>query len=180
MTPVLFSERTIPDSGGQSHRLCEARPSLADRYPPPEVQNEMYLAACDAIQGNCTPRDFARRLENENPVNYALNDFPGDVAGRNPARGFHGSFSGTVTALDVVDQGERGVLVTMNVNLSDRMTAQSGTRASGTVGGYDPVNPTAVYKDENPYGTNGQFRTIDVQYRMQVTVLLRPVQGVPR
>ena len=146
----------------------------------PEVQNEMYLAACDAIQGNCTPRDFARRLETENPVNYALNDFPRDVAGRNPARGFHGSFSGTVTALDVVDQGERGVLVTMNVNLSDRMTAQSGTRASGTVGGYDPVNPTAVYKDENPYGTNGQFRTIDVQYRMQVTVLLRPVHGTPR
>ena len=98
----------------------------------------------------------------------------------NPARGFHGSFSGTVTALDVVDQGERGVLVTMNVNLSDHMTAQSGTRASGTVGGYDPVNPTAVYKDENPYGTNGQFRTIDVQYRMQVTVLLRPVHGTPR
>ena len=34
MNPVLFSERTIPDSGGRSHRLREARRRLADRHPP--------------------------------------------------------------------------------------------------------------------------------------------------
>ena len=34
MDPVLFSERTMPDSGGRSHRLREARRRLADRHPP--------------------------------------------------------------------------------------------------------------------------------------------------
>ncbi len=34
MDPVLFSERTMPDSGGRSHRLRETRPWLADRHPP--------------------------------------------------------------------------------------------------------------------------------------------------
>jgi hypothetical protein len=63
-------------------------------------------------------------------------------------------------------------MIKMNVIITDRMTATSGTRLSATVGGYDKSNPTTVYKDENPYGPKGQFRTINVNYSMQ-TVIIR-------
>ncbi|PZR05613.1 MAG: hypothetical protein DI539_24900, partial [Flavobacterium psychrophilum] len=112
-----------------------------------------------------------RRLRDENPVNYALNDFPKDVLGKNPARGFHGSFSGVINIADVVPLASGGIMIRMTVNLVDFMTATSGTRASGTVGGYNVENPLAVYKKENPYGENGQFRTICINYKMQITVI---------
>lgn len=63
-------------------------------------------------------------------------------------------------------------LVPLTIELNDRMTATSGTRASATVGGYDIQNPTAVYKTENPYGPNGQFRTIEVTYTMRVIAVM--------
>ncbi|WP_158594730.1 hypothetical protein [Ulvibacterium marinum] len=48
------------------------------------------------------------------------------------------------------------------------MTATSGTRLSATAGGYDIEDPTAVYPKPNPYGPKGQFRTINVNYNMEV------------
>ncbi len=134
----------------------------------PEVMDAISTAAQQlACENNCENVTFFRSLRSEDPINYALHDFPTDIDGRNPARGFHGSFSGTI-AISGKTKVEGGYIINMTVNLSDRMTATSGTRASGTVGGYDKNNPLAVYPNENPYGPRGQFRTINVNYSMKV------------
>ncbi len=56
--------------------------------------------------------------------------------------------------------------------MQDHMTAVSGTRLSGTVGGYDPKNPTAAFTGENPYRPNGPMRTIDVNYNITTFVVV--------
>lgn len=48
------------------------------------------------------------------------------------------------------------------------MSATSATRAPAGFGGYDK-SPRAIYPKENPYGPNGQFRTITVHYNLNVT-----------
>jgi len=137
----------------------------------PEITGAIEKAACNAISGNCSSTDFARSLSKENPIEYALSDFPKDVSGRNPARGFHGSFAGVITVSDVIPVEDGRTMIKMNISMRDCMTATSGTRLSGTAGGYDKENPTAVYKNENPYGANGQFRTITVNYFMQIAII---------
>ena len=137
----------------------------------PEVTNAIDIAIGKARKNDFSETGFARRLVNENPIEYALEDFPKDVSGRNPARGFHGSFAGVITISDVVPAEGGGIWVKMNISIRDRMSATSGTRLSGTAGGYDKDNPTAAYKTENPYGANGQFRTITVNYNMQIALI---------
>ena len=63
----------------------------------PEITGAIDQAVAKARNNDFSNTDFARRLANENPVEYALQDFPKDVSGRNPARGFHGSFAGVIT-----------------------------------------------------------------------------------
>ena len=134
----------------------------------PEVMDAMSTAAQQAgCEDNCSNVSFFRSLKSENPITYALDDFPRDIDGRNPARGFHGSFSGTIT-MSGRTKVEGGYIIHMTVNIRDRMTATSGTRASGSKWGYDAKNPVAVYPTENPYGPRGQFRTINVNYSMNV------------
>lgn len=134
----------------------------------PEVMDAMSTASQQlGCEDNCNNVTFFRSLSSENPITYALDDFPRDIDGRNPARGFHGSFSGTIT-MSGRTKVEGGYMINMTVTLRDRMTATSGTRASGTAGGYDNNNPLAVYPTENPYGPRGQFRTINVNYSMNV------------
>lgn len=111
---------------------------------------------------------FNRSLKDENTMEYVKSFFE-DINGKNPARGFHGSFAGTITVDSSYKRGN--VMYTnMTIIISDKMTATSGTRASGTVGGYDSVNPLAIYPEKNPYGPNGQFRTIKVNYKMTISV----------
>jgi RHS repeat-associated protein len=136
----------------------------------PEITDAIDRAIAKAKNNDCSNTDFGRSLSEENPFRYALQDFPKDVSGRNPARGFHGSFAGVITITDVIPVEGGGVQVKMNISFTDRMTAVSGTRASGTAGGY-AENPTAIYKTENPYGANGQFRTITVNYNMQIAII---------
>lgn len=135
------------------------------------VQRAMYSAGLGSITGGNNTADATRSLRNENPALYVV-DFTNDVTGANPARGFHGSINGTVTAGPAIVFSNYTALVPLTIELNDRMTATSGTRASATVGGYDIQNPTAVYKTENPYGPNGQFRTIEVTYTMRVIAVM--------
>ncbi|PLB20063.1 hypothetical protein [Mariniflexile rhizosphaerae] len=129
------------------------------------INNAAKLSVCN---DDCNKQLFFRSLKSENPITYALDDFPKDIGGRNPARGFHGSFSGTIMVNDIIP-ANGGSWVKMTVSISDRMTAESGTRLSGTAGGYDKDNPATVYPKENPYGANGQFRTININYKMEVS-----------
>jgi RHS repeat-associated protein len=135
------------------------------------VQRAMYSAGLGSITGGNNTADASRSLRNENPALYVV-DFTNDVTGANPARGFHGSIGGTVTAGPAIVFENYTAIVPLTIELSDRMTATSGTRASATVGGYEIENPTAVYKTENPYGPNGQFRTIEVTYTMRVIAVM--------
>ncbi|WP_187248607.1 hypothetical protein [Mesonia sp. K4-1] len=48
-----------------------------------------------------------------------------------------------------------------------------GKRLSPAVGGYDSENPVTLYPEENPYGENGQFRTIEINYQMNIQYLIQ-------
>jgi RHS repeat-associated protein len=141
------------------------------------VQKAMQSAAQQAVSGSVGPVDVARRLRYQNPASslFYVADFFADVSGVNPARGFQGSIAGLVMPRQPISIGNVA-LVPMTVNLTDRMTAVSGTRASGTVGGYDQEDPTAIYTQENPYGPHGPLRTIDVDYRLE-TVIVVPLDN---
>lgn len=56
----------------------------------------------------------------------------------------------------------------MTIEMIDHMSAESGTRASPIVGGFNPDNPKTVFPENNPYGPDGQFRTIDACYNMTI------------
>ena len=112
------------------------------------VQTAVLNAGANAMNGTAGKVDFARNLGSENPVKYALYDFPSDALGANPARAFQGSIVGRASYGAAVNTGEITV-VPITVTMVDHMTAVSGTRASGTVGGYSQ-NPTAVFTGENP------------------------------
>ena len=88
-----------------------------------------------------------------------------------PARAFHGSFAGKVR-VDSVNRSGNIVTTNMTIIMTDRMSATSGTRAPPSSGGYGK-NPKAIYTKENPYGNNGQFRTITVNYNMTISVSKR-------
>lgn len=126
------------------------------------------LEAINAAASNWENTSFSRSLSQENPLKY-VKSFYEDANGKNPARAFHGSFAGRIEVNSVITVGN---LVTTNMTLimTDYMTATSGTRASGTTGGYGP-NPLAIYPNANPYGPNGQFRTITVNYNMKIIVV---------
>jgi hypothetical protein len=101
-------------------------------------------------------------------------DFYKDVSSDNPARGFHGSFGGEVHVLETTSLGEDGgAIVKMVVQITERMTAISGTRASSLANGYGE-NPMSIYTTENPYGNEGQFRTIEINYNLEVTRFVPP------
>lgn len=111
---------------------------------------------------------FNRSLRDENPLLY-VKSFIEDANGENPARAFHGSFAGEVKVNSVYKN--KDVQVTnMTIIMTDRMTATSGTRAPPSAGGYGK-NAKAIYTKENPYGPNGQFKTITVNYNMTISVI---------
>ena len=139
------------------------------------VQKAMYEAAKAAAHGDRSKVRFARQLKTENPFLYVA-DFTQDVRGddaENPARGFHGSIGGTVEPGVAIPLENQMVMVPLVIRMSDRMSSESGTRASGQANGYDKDDPLAVFPGENPYGPNGQFRTIVITYEIHVTVLVR-------
>jgi hypothetical protein len=133
----------------------------------PEIIAAIKKASAKASSGDMSDTRFFRSLRQENPLEY-VKDFYDDVDGRNPARGFHGSFVGSVTVSSVFTESNVSS-VNLTIIMTDNMTATSGTRSSPLAGGYGK-NPMAIYPTENPYGPRGQFRTIKVSYKMNVTV----------
>ena len=133
----------------------------------PEIIAAIKKAAEKARGGDMSNTRFFRSLSQENPLEY-VKDFFTDIDGRNPARGFHGSFAGNVVVNSVFSESNV-TLVNLTIIMTDNMTATSGTRSSPLAGGYGK-NPVAIYPQENPYGPRGQFRTIKVSYKMNVTV----------
>jgi hypothetical protein len=128
------------------------------------IQSKIAEANARAQAGNYKAVEFYHSLAAPGllaPVKYGLYDFPSDALGRNPARAYQGSFGGTVTPL--FGGGVR-------VQIRDVMDATSGSRASGTVGGYDKNDPSAVFPTANPYGTSegSPWRTIVVHYDLYV------------
>ena len=156
---------------GSSKRNFDAGSVMGQQMlQAPELTDAIETAAVKAASGDLTNTGFARLLKDENPFNYALRDFPSDISGNNPARGFHGSYGGVITISDVICQADGSTWIKMKISITDYMTATSGTRLSATVGGYGK-NPTAIYPEANPYGDNGQFRTITVKYDMEIAII---------
>ncbi|MFO0448907.1 MAG: RHS repeat-associated core domain-containing protein, partial [Pseudomonadota bacterium] len=168
--PQLFYQ-WVKGTGSSTRNFSATSVMGQQMLNAPEVTSAIDQAAGNVCGNNCGNVVFNRSLSQENPIEYALSDFPQDITGRNQARGFHGSYSGVISIADVIPMEDGRMWIKMNISITDRMTATSGTRLSATVGGYDKDNPTAVYKTENPYGTDGQLRTITVNYNMQIAII---------
>lgn len=136
----------------------------------PEISEAIDKVKFKSAYGDYSGEKFARILRDEDPVLYATG-FPKEALD-NSARAFHGSFGGDVSVQATPLEGGNDVLIQMTVRFTDKMTATSGSRAPEQAGGYDKNNPTAVYTKENPYGDNGQFRTITVSYEMKLNVII--------
>jgi RHS repeat-associated protein len=134
------------------------------------LQAPEILEAINNVATNGGGVSFRRKLSEESALSYVKSFFE-DSNGKNPARAFHGSFAGKVT-VDSVTRSGNIVTTNMTIIMTDRMSATSGTRAPPSSGGYGK-NPTAIYTKENPYGSNGQFRTITVNYNMNVSITKR-------
>ncbi|HRF82546.1 MAG TPA: RHS repeat-associated core domain-containing protein, partial [Flavobacteriales bacterium] len=139
------------------------------------VEKAMFLSAKNAFDGKFRSQQARRSLGKLSLIGSSLYafDFFRDVTVGNEVRGFQGSIGGSVQAggpINLLDNFT--IQVPLTIQLTDSMSARSGSRASGQAGGYDIENPTAVYKENNPYGPNGPFRTITVNYDMQVNYKL--------
>ena len=108
---------------------------------------------------------FARRASTENELLYVKSFF--EDLDKNPARAFHGSYRGNVTVTKT-EQTTFGVNYYLNVTITDNMTAGSGFRLPPFLGGYS--KGAALIKGENPYGPDGYFRNIKVNYDMNIKV----------
>jgi hypothetical protein len=145
----------------------------------PEVKKATQQAAKQAIKGNWGEVGFARSLVEEGELSY-VQSFAEDITD-NPARAFHGSFSGSVTVTDV-EPGSGGVWVSMTVTISDNMTAASGTRAPPFLGGYNDGNGgvNAIFPEENPYGPDAPLNTIKINYEMKIKVFVPGIFTIPK
>lgn len=79
---------------------------------------------------------------------------------------FNGSYNGSAKVIGV-ENGIFGNTYTMNVTINDQMGAISGTRYPPFLGGY---SGKALFSSNNPFGSNGQFRTIKINYDMTYKV----------
>ncbi|MEP5433267.1 MAG: RHS repeat-associated core domain-containing protein [Flavobacteriaceae bacterium] len=155
------SERNFDENSVMGQQMLESQ----------EIMNAINIITEEIIStGASEGVDFERSLFKENPLLY-VHSFYKDAGGENPARGFHGSFAGSIEVTNIAESKGRTV-VSMSISFKDKMTAVSGTRASGTAGGYSKNNPMAIYQQPNPYGKNDQFRTILVNYHMNVIKVL--------
>jgi hypothetical protein len=135
----------------------------------PEVSNAINMVV-EKVVGyvNFNTQDFSRELLKEGAFSYMLS-FVEDMQ-KNPARAFHGSFSGSVQVQSVLfNPNTNSIMVNMYINIADNMTAPSGTRLPPKLGGYSNP-PLAIFPYENPFGKSGQFRTINIKYKMFHTV----------
>jgi RHS repeat-associated protein len=142
-----------------------------------EVQDAMDVVGDKGYWLNdFTPVSFERQLgDMENgthPATYLL-DFPNDVFfGGNEARGFHGSFTGSITIDKVIPLDNAHSVYMLTIKIKDDMTAPSATRAPPPWGyPKDGSERISIY-DYNPYGPNGQFRSIKIEYELK-TIMLR-------
>jgi RHS repeat-associated protein len=130
---------------------------------------EVITGIDDAIKGykdkGLPTAIITRSLSEENPILYAKSFW--DDLDDNPARALHGSYSGTATVY-ASEETSLGVNYTLSIKITDYLSAMSGTRKPPALGGYKPGG--SIYNSENPYGLNGNFRTIKVEYRMNIKV----------
>jgi len=137
----------------------------------PEIVDAINRAISKAQKGDYSTTGFIRSLSDENFIGYAAG-FPIEATD-NAARAFHGSFSGTIEFKATTLKSGDLALLQMVVKFSDSMTALSGSRGPEIIGGYDLSNPTALYTQENPYGSQGQFSTINIDYLMKVNLIIK-------
>jgi RHS repeat-associated protein len=138
----------------------------------PEIQNAISDIMDKVLfRNDCSAVGFSRDLKYEDEFDY-VESFLKDVSGRNQTRALHGSFKGIITVSDVIIRDGKTVVM-MNVRISDKLHARSGTRGSPSMGGYEKNNPTALYPNDNPYGECGQFRDIYIDYDMDIEVIRR-------
>ena len=160
-------------TGDDSYTFDENSTMGKQMIKAPEVSKAILNTAIKAYSsGGKTTTDFARILSSEDETNY-VESFIKDVSGKNPARALHGSYSGSVQVDEYIKGKDGTVIIKMTVAISDNLTATSGTRYPPSLGGYDPDSPAAVYPEENPYGSDGQFRTIKTVYSMKVQMVFK-------
>lgn len=111
--------------------------------------------------------NFSRQAKKEGDIKYPISFFK-DLT-TNPTRAFHGSFGGKLILNNVTQISPTEARVEMTIKITDKMSAKSGFRFPTFLGGYDGQS----LLPENPYGKNGQFRTIIVNYDLKVVKIIQ-------
>ncbi|MCC6289943.1 MAG: hypothetical protein IT249_18855 [Chitinophagaceae bacterium] len=152
------SSRTFDEKSVMGEQMLEAK----------EVNAGIDKAIQTYKEGSGYTANFARNLKEENPFLYGAS-FVNDLD-NNSARAFHGGYTGSATVTKK-EETTFGVYYYINIRITDFMTVTSGLRPPPFLGGYDKNGGKfAVYDGHNPYGPNGQFRTININYDMNIKV----------
>jgi RHS repeat-associated protein len=150
-TDYLFHQWVF-GNGKSEHTFTENSIMGRQMLATSEIQGAMQTALTKAASGDNSSTGFTRSAGVENKAHY-IKSFFTDLHD-NPARAMHGSFFGDITTESNALPDGNNLLVTMTVRFTDEMTAISATHIPGS---YDK---SAIGYTNNPYGENGQFRTI--------------------
>jgi RHS repeat-associated protein len=175
MTTAQLGYQWVMGTGKDSHTFTENSIMGRQMLATPEVQNAIQQTALKIGSTGATTAktDIFRSAGKENKLLYPIS-FATDLQ-KNPARAFHGSFSGKLTATATAMPDGKNMQVSMTINLNDKMSAISATH----VPFFGKYNESTIGYKNNPYGDKGQFRTININYTMKVsmTVPIMPQAG---
>ena len=131
------------------------------------VQRGIEKAYLNARSGNYETFDIANDLKDVPTYKYPI-QFANNALGDNPALAFQGSIGGKVEVGQAMQRnGQTGLPIT--ITMQDFSSAESATRMPPLLGGYVGGNPLrAAFTDQNPFGLNAPFRTIEEDYTLHV------------
>jgi hypothetical protein len=154
----------VKGTGIPTHTFTEKSVMGKQMLATPEIQNAIKEAITKVSKGDTTLTRFARSAGKEPKMDY-IKSFAKDLK-ENSARAFHGSFAGNITVKDSVLPDGINKNISMKIKLHDDMTAISATHIPGN---YDK---SAIGYKNNPYGPQGQLRSISIDYKMKLDTIV--------